>query len=77
MSTEDAPSMGFAVLCFLFPLIGLILYLVWKDEMPLKAKSCGKGALAGVITSVCVGILCGIIVSCSVASLLTYYSLIL
>jgi hypothetical protein len=45
----DAPSGGFAVLCFFIPLVGLILYLVWKDEYPLKAKSCGKGALIGVI----------------------------
>jgi hypothetical protein len=45
----DAPSGGFAVLCFFIPLVGLILYLVWKDEYPLKAKSCGKGALIGAI----------------------------
>ena len=38
---QDAPSGGFAVLCFFFPLIGLILYLVWKDTMPLRARSCG------------------------------------
>lgn len=46
---RDAPSGGFAVLCFFFPLIGLILYLVWKNELPLRAHSCGKGALIGVI----------------------------
>jgi hypothetical protein len=45
----DAPSGGFAALCFFIPLVGLILYLVWKDEYPLKARSCGKGALIGVI----------------------------
>lgn len=46
---QDAPNMGFAVLCFFFPLLGLILYLIWKDTMPLRAKSAGKGALIGVI----------------------------
>lgn len=45
----DAPSIGFAVLCFFFPIVGLILYLVWKDTYPLRAKSCGKGALISVI----------------------------
>ncbi len=50
--SDDAPSVGFAVLCFFLPILGLILYLVWKDEYPLKAKSCGKGALIGVITEV-------------------------
>lgn len=46
---QDAPNGGFAVLGFFFPLIGLILYLVWKDTLPLRAHSCGKGALIGVI----------------------------
>lgn len=50
--TGDAPSAGFGVLGFFFPLIGLILYLVWKSEFPLKARSCGKGALIGVIVYV-------------------------
>jgi len=46
---NDAPSAGYAVLGFFFPLIGLILYLVWKDQTPLRAKSAGKGALIAVI----------------------------
>ena len=48
----DAPSVGFAILSFFIPLLGLILWLIWKDQYPLKAKSCGKGALIGVIVSV-------------------------
>jgi hypothetical protein len=46
---SDAPSMGYAVLGFFIPLAGLILYLVWKDQYPLRAKSAGKGALIGFI----------------------------
>lgn len=60
----DAPNSGFAVLSFLFPLIGLILYLVWKDQSPLKAKSCGKGALIGVIAIVALYIVAFIIGFC-------------
>ena len=57
MSNEnDSPSIGFAILCFLIPLLGLILYLVWKDDYPLKAKSCGKGAIIGVVASIVLGI---------------------
>lgn len=48
---HDAPNGGFAVLSFFIPLIGLILWLTWKDVSPLKAKSCGKGALIGAIVS--------------------------
>ena len=36
---------GFVVLGFFFPLIALILYLVWKDTEPAKAMACGKGGL--------------------------------
>ena len=49
---QDAPSFGFAVLGFFFPVVGLILYLVWFDRLPYRARSAGKGALVGVISSV-------------------------
>jgi hypothetical protein len=48
----DAKSTGLAILCFFFPMIGLILWLVWKDQYPLKASSCSKGAIIGVIVYV-------------------------
>ena len=48
---NDAPSGGFAVLGFFFPVVGVILFLVWQDTMPQRAKSCGKGALTAVIVS--------------------------
>ena len=41
----DRPSFGFAVLGFFIPIVGLILWLVWRDQTPLKAKSAGTGAL--------------------------------
>jgi len=46
---QDKPNFGFAFLGFCIPLVGLILFLTWKDKTPLKAKSCGKGALIGFI----------------------------
>lgn len=49
---DDAPSAGFAVLGFFVPLVGLILYLVFEQEYPQRAKSSGKGALIGFITRV-------------------------
>lgn len=53
----DAPSGGMAALGFFFPIVGLILYLVWKAEKPLRARSAGKGALIGVIVYVALCIL--------------------
>ena len=52
MEQGDASSGGFAVLGFFFPIVGLILYLVWHQDFPRKARSCGVGALVGVIVEV-------------------------
>lgn len=59
---NDSSSFGWALLGFCIPLVGLILYLVWKDNTPLKAKSAGKGALVSVILSVVVYIIYAIII---------------
>lgn len=53
----DAPSFGYAVLGFFLPVVGLVLYLVWREQTPLRAKSAGKGALCGVITNVVLSVL--------------------
>lgn len=73
---DDASSFGWALLGFLIPLVGLILFLVWKDESPLKAKSCGKGALVGVIVEVSAGIIYACVAACAVASIATQYALL-
>ena len=42
---------GLGILCFLIPILGLILYIVWKDPKSLKSIGAGKAALWGVILS--------------------------
>jgi len=69
---QDAPSMGFAVLGFFIPLVGLILWLVWKAETPLKAKSCGKGALVGAIVYVVLTIIYTIVLASLFAHMTSY-----
>ncbi len=49
---SDSPSTGLKVLCFFFPIIGLILYLVKKDQTPISAKAYGKWALIGFLTGI-------------------------
>jgi hypothetical protein len=61
VANGDASSFGFAVLGFFFPLVGLILFLVWKDQYPLRSKSAGKGALIGVISEVVLSIIAFVI----------------
>ena len=51
-SSDDTGSFGWGVLGFCIPLVGLILFLVWKDTKPKNAKIAGKGALIAVIIEV-------------------------
>ncbi|HIW86493.1 MAG TPA: hypothetical protein IAA48_08375 [Candidatus Eubacterium faecipullorum] len=41
-----------AVLSFFFPIVGLIIYLVKKDDKPKTAKLCGKCALISFILNI-------------------------
>ena len=57
----DAPSFGYAALGFFIPVAGLVLYLVWKEQIPFRAKSAGKGALIGVIVWISLSIIIAIL----------------
>ena len=70
---NEAPKIGFAILGFFFPIIGLILYIVYCDSSPLKAKSAGKGALIGFVTSVVIGILLFVVGGFLIGDLITYF----
>ena len=48
-NTEGAG--GIKWLCFFIPMVGLILYLMWKSEKPVAASECGKFALYGIAVS--------------------------
>ena len=52
----DSGSIGWWFLGFFVPIVGLILYLVWKDEKPLSARRAGWGALISVIVGGVLGI---------------------
>lgn len=58
----DESSVGWAVLAFFLPVVGLILYLLWHKEKPLRSKSIGKGALIGVGVSVLIEVVAAIII---------------
>lgn len=42
---SDDGSVGWTVLGCCVPLVGLILWLVWREEKPNNAKAAGMGAL--------------------------------
>lgn len=57
---EEKANVGLAILSFLIPIVGLVLYLTQKNEKPKTAKACGKAALACVIISFIFGIISGV-----------------
>jgi hypothetical protein len=72
-NTNDGSSFGYGFLGFLIPLLGLILFIVWKSNYPLKAKSCGIGALIGFIIGIVFSVIFFIITTAAVAgSLLNF-----
>ncbi|HBY65613.1 MAG TPA: hypothetical protein DEG42_04420 [Acholeplasmataceae bacterium] len=49
---EENSTFGYAVLGFVMPLVGLVLYLIWLEEKPKASRSAGVGALVRVIFSI-------------------------
>ena len=47
----DRPSTGLNVLSFFIPLVGLILFIVNNEKMPVRAKAIGTWALVGFIVN--------------------------
>ena len=52
-SSNDTGSIGWGILGCCIPVVGLVLFLVWRDTKPKNSKAAGIGALV----SVCIGIL--------------------
>lgn len=63
---EALSNFGWSILGFFIPIVGLILYLVWKETSPSKAKAAGYGALFGFVLSFCVSLIYGIFALISV-----------
>ena len=51
-ATVDNGGFGWGLLGCCIPLVGLILFLVWKDTKPNTAKAAGIGALVSVGISI-------------------------
>ena len=69
---DKEPSVGLNIVSFLWPFVGLILYLVYHEKSPRRAKECGKWALIGLIVGIVLGILLGLIVGAGVAAAASY-----
>ena len=47
----DQGGFGYGLLGCCIPVVGLVLFLVWRDEKPNSARAAGIGALVAVILS--------------------------
>lgn len=56
-TAEDKPNTGLNILSLFIPLVGIILYFVWKNETPVRAKGVIKFALIGIGINVGISIL--------------------
>lgn len=59
--SEEPAGCGLQILSFLFPIIGIVLYVVNKDKKPVSAKSCLKIALISWGIAIVVGIVFGVL----------------
>ena len=73
VNEADEQNTGLNVLAFFFPLIGLIMWLLWKTEYPIKAKGIGKSALISCIISAVVSLVILIIYGALIGSALGGY----
>lgn len=67
--SEDNSNLGFAILGFFIPIVGFILFLIYEEKKPKRAKSAGKGALIGFITKIVLAIILVILYVVFAASL--------
>lgn len=63
VSTEESIGAGLGILSFLFPIVGFILYFVWKDSENHKAKQAANIAWISIAISFVIGFLSGIAAS--------------
>ena len=54
---EESSTAVFGALGFFIPLAGLILYCIWRNDSPRKAKHAGIGALVGFVSGIVLAIL--------------------
>lgn len=61
-AARDTGNPLWGLLGFFFPIVGLILFLVWRDDRPKDSKSAGIGALVSLIMGIVVVIFVVVII---------------
>ncbi len=64
----DKRNIVLNIISFLSPVVGLILWLATRKDRPIRARSMGRSALAGLIVGVVLSVLSAISVASSVSN---------
>lgn len=75
INSDDKNNVPLDIVSFIFPIVGLILWLVFKDSSPVKAKNIGMWALIGAGLQFMVGFIHGFIQGVSGAMGVIYTAL--
>lgn len=57
---EESIGIGWGILSFVFPIVGFILYFVWKDSSNYKAKQAANIAWISIAISFVIGFISGL-----------------
>ena len=49
---EEGSTIGWGILGFFIPIVGLVLYIMWKETRPNAARTAGVAALIGFIVNI-------------------------
>ncbi len=49
---DDSDAVGWGFLGFFFPIVGFILWLVWKNDYPKRSRASGIGCLVSIVLGV-------------------------
>ncbi len=52
LKTADGHSAGFCMLSFALPILGFILFFLWKKQFPMRATAILRAAITGAVSLV-------------------------
>ncbi len=71
---DDSDPVGWGFLGFFIPIVGFILWLVWKNDYPKRARAAGIGCLVSVVLGVVATLLSYVIVFAAMGSFTAFAS---
>jgi hypothetical protein len=56
-NTDDKPDLLLKAIACCFPIVGVVLYALWRTDKPKSANAAGLWAIIGFVGSIILGIL--------------------